>query len=100
MCLLWLKAAIASSARPLTANGAPRQSIRRIEISRRAGLDPPIEMNLPLRTRKTEELSDVAACDAIVDQSADQDPLYGSGQALRRPMLLRYGFVLHDTLAF
>lgn len=40
-------------------------------------LDPPIETNLVIRTRKADELSDVAACEAIVGQLAGQDPPYG-----------------------
>ena len=44
-------------------------------------LDPPIETNLVIRTRKADELSDVAACEAIVGQLAGQDPPYGSKAA-------------------
>ena len=35
-------------------------------------------MNRPLLIRKTDELSDVDACEAIVRQLAGQDPPYGS----------------------
>ena len=52
----------------------------RIEISRRAGLDPPVEMNRPLLTRKADELCDAAACEAIVGPLAGQDPPYGSAR--------------------
>ena len=72
----WPKAAIASSL-PST------QCTRRIETSRRAGLDPPIEMNRLLRIRQTDKLSDLAACEAIVDQLAGQDPPYGSGYSTK-----------------
>jgi hypothetical protein len=44
-------------------------------------LDPLIETNLVIRTRKADELSDVAACEAIVGQLAGQDPPCGSKAA-------------------
>ena len=47
--------------------------------SRRAGLDPHIEMNRPLLTRKADEVFD-AACEAIAGQLAGQDPPYGSAR--------------------
>ena len=54
-----------------------QQPVKRIEISRRAGLDPPIEMNRPLLNRMADQLCD-AACEAIVRPLAGQDPPYGS----------------------
>ncbi len=52
------------------------EPVRWVEISRRAGLNPPIEITGPLLTSKSDELLDIAAWEAILNQLAGQDPPY------------------------